>query len=370
MSTFLVISYLISAAIAVVIMLFTLSIAYKYSLFDTVDGRKIHTGRIPRLGGVAIFLASLITITLLWCLSKFINSIGDLNLYASQDNSVLLVLYGATILFGFGVCDDLKGLRYRTKFIAQIAAGLLMCYSGTWLNHLYGLFGLSDTLPVWGGYVITIFAILLITNAINFIDGIDGLASGLCAMCLLIYLVVSLCLHDYWLALLCVVLLGAISAFMAFNLKGKPEKHKKIFMGDTGSLVLSFMIGYIGVSLCTNPAITTWSINPFVLIFSPLLLPCLDVVRVVGVRLYQRRNPFLADKSHIHHMLLEINDKNQTKTLIQVLLLSVILIAVSILLSIIFNINLVFNFVIILWIFIMITISRKLKIKKHKNNEN
>lgn len=369
MTTFFIISYLASAAIAVVIMLFTLSIAYKYSLFDTVDGRKIHTGRIPRLGGVAIFLASLITIVLLWCVLSCTNAIDGSKLFA-RDNSILLILCGATILFGFGLCDDLKGLRYRTKFIAQIAAGLLMCYSGTWLNHLYGLFGLSDTLPVWGGYLITIFAIVLITNAINFIDGIDGLASGLCAICLLIYLVVSLCLHDYWLALLCVVLLGAISAFMAFNLKGKPEKHKKIFMGDTGSLVLSFMIGYIGVSLCTNPAISTWNLNPFVLVFAPLLLPCLDVVRVVGVRLYQRRNPFLADKSHIHHMLLEINDRNQTKTLIQVLLLSFFFIAASILLSRIFNINLVFNFIIILWIMIMILISRQLKIKKHKNNEN
>lgn len=360
-----IISYLISAALAVCVILFTLSIAYKYSLFDTVDERKIHKGRIPRLGGVAIYLSSLVTVTLVWFVARVTDHI-DMSLFRTHDDDVAPVLCGATILFAFGLYDDLKGLRYRTKFLAQIAAGLLLCFSGTWLNHLYGLFGMNFELPMWAGYVLTIFAILLITNAINFIDGIDGLASGLCAICLITHAIVSLCCGEYWFALISIVMLGAVSAFMSFNIFGKQEKHKKLFMGDTGSLVLGFMLGYIGIALNSSQSVIDTGITPFVLVFSPLLVPCFDVVRVVFVRLYQHRSPFLADKSHVHHMLLEIFDQNQRKTLLVMLSLSVLMIVSSFFLSLHFNINLVFNCELILWILIMMIISRQLKIKRHK----
>ncbi len=362
------ISFLASSLIATFIILKTLSFAYKHSLFDTINERKIHKGRIPRLGGVAIYLASLVTVMFLWLVIK-LTGIIDYNTFIGDANHLLLVLCGVSLLFGVGLYDDLKGVRYRNKFLAQIAAGLLLCFSGIWLSNLYGLFGLYYPLPEWSGYLLTVFAILLITNAINFIDGIDGLASGLCAMCLLTYFVVSVFVGVYWYAFISAALLGSITAFMVFNIKGTAENKKKLFMGDTGSLVLSFMIGYIGVGLNSNPVLVENGLNPFVVVFSPLLLPCFDVVRVVGVRLYQHRSPFLADKSHIHHMLLEINNNNQTMTLIQMLVITLMLTVISVVLSFFLNINLVFYIDVLVWLLIMIIISRTLNIK-HKNNEN
>ena len=362
------ISYLASALISAFIILKTLAVAYKYSLFDTINERKIHKGRIPRLGGVAIYLASLVTVILLCGFMKLTNAL-DFDMLKGDTDNHLLVFGGVTLLFGVGLYDDLKGVRYRNKFLAQIVSGLLLCFSGIWLNRLFGLFGLYEHLPEWSGYMLTVFAILLITNAINFIDGIDGLASGLCAICLLTYFVVSVCVGAYWYAFISAALLGSITAFMVFNIKGTAENKKKLFMGDTGSLVLSFMIGYIGIALNANPILVQSRFNPFVVVFSPLLLPCFDVVRVVGVRLYQRRSPFLADKSHIHHMLLEINGKNQHKTLLQMIIISLLLTGVSICMSFFLNINLVFYLDVLLWLFIMITISRKLN-NIHKNNEN
>ena len=360
--------FLTSALIASIVILKTLAVAYKYSLFDTINERKIHKGRIPRLGGVAIYLASLVTIVLFWMIVKLTGVVDSATLLCGA-NHLLLVFCGVTLLFGVGLYDDLKGVRYRNKFFAQIVAGLLLCFSGVWLSDLYGLFGLNSMLPEWSGFMLTVFAILLITNAINFIDGIDGLASGLCTICLLTYFVVSVIVGAYWYAFVCAALLGSIASFMAFNIKGKPENKKKLFMGDTGSLVLSFMIGYIGIALNTNPILINSCLNPFVVVFSPLLLPCFDVVRVVGVRLYQRRSPFLADKSHIHHMLLEINDDNQTKTLVQMIAISLFLTLASVCFSFFLNINLVFYLDVLLWLLIMMIISRKIK-QIHKSNEN
>ena len=234
-----------------------ISFAFKKQLFDCPDERKIHHGSVPRLGGVAFFPVTLFAITMVTVLSVLMWGEGDIDeITPLQHGGLNLTQHGVQLTFGlcaalilyvFGIADDLKGVRYRNKFIAQIVAGALLCMSGLWLKDLHGIVGLHAISP-WIGWPLTIFAIVFITNAINFIDGIDGLASSLCSIAL-IYFAVGFCVIEHFdYALLAITVLGALLPFLWYNVHGRAERHNKIFMGDTGSLFLGFLLGALGVA--------------------------------------------------------------------------------------------------------------------------
>lgn len=150
---------------------------------------------------------------------------------------------GLTLLYLSGIKDDLVGLRYRSKFVVQIIAASLIPLSGLWINNLYGLFGIDELTP-WLGIPFTILLTVFIVNAINLIDGIDGLASGLSSIslltlgCLYIY-------YDQWIyAILAFSTLGVLLPFFYYNVFGKVDRCKKIFMGDTGSLTLGYILAF------------------------------------------------------------------------------------------------------------------------------
>ena len=261
------------------------------------------------------------------------------------------------MLFVIGVYDDLWGVRYRNKFMVQFLAGLLLCISGFWLDNLYGLFGIHE-ISEWIGWPITIFAIIFVTNAINFIDGIDGLASSLCAVALMYYCVLfymfSQDAHD-WL-ILSLSVLGPVFAYTWFNIFGSEKKKTKTFMGDTGSLFLGFVLCVLGIAICKCYQHSD-NYNPFVLGFAPMILPCFDVIRVVLMRVKRHANPFLADKSHIHHKFLAFG-LSQHQVLVIVVILSMFFSSLSILLSIIFNVNVVLLIVMLLWVVFNLAIKK------------
>lgn len=157
----------------------------------------------------------------------------------------------------------------------------------------------------WFGMPFTMLIVVYVTNAINLIDGIDGLASGLCAISLVALAGLHIWLGLYSYALLCISALGVIIPFWFYNVFGNALRGRKLFMGDSGSLSLGYIISFLMIHLSTvdvHPrAVSDYNM---VLAFTTMLVPLLDVVRVVGHRLRNRQNPFLPDKSHIHHKLL------------------------------------------------------------------
>lgn len=282
-----------------------LHVSYKKKLFDYASARKVHTGNIPRLGGLSFLPIVLIATTFIaaiYLLSGYSFTTG----FQKVLPQLCFFVAGAFLLYLVGVKDDLGGLRYRLKFVVQFIVASLLPVSGLWLKNLNGLFGIYALSP-WIGIPITILLIVLIINAMNFIDGIDGLAAGLSIVSLVVMGVLFFVAQMWIYAIISLATIGTLIPFLYYNMYGKAEKHKKIFMGDTGSLTLGYVLAFLSLSLSVNAPISALSIGgiPIYLVaFSTLFVPMFDVVRVMFIRLSHHHNPFLPDKSHIHHMLL------------------------------------------------------------------
>lgn len=257
----------------------------RYNFYDQPTIRKSHSMPIPTLGGIAI-IGGMMTALFLWF--PFTNSIVQVSFFLS-----------IIVLFGLGIMDDIKDLSARYKFIIQIGLAAIMAISGLRITSLDGLFGIHE-LPEMAQFTITILAIVGITNAFNLIDGIDGLAGGLGFMSLTtlgIFLTIN---GDINTALIAFAMAGGLLAFLYYNFNPA-----KIFMGDTGSLVLGFIISVLCIrfmqinSAFTNPVIS----HAPVFIVGVVLIPVYDSLRVFVIRIWQGKSPFVADKSHIHHLL-------------------------------------------------------------------
>ena len=262
-----------------------ISLIKKYSLYDVPNARKEHASPIPTMGGIAIVAAMLMAL-LLWF--PFSNSIQQICFF-----------FSITILFGLGMMDDLKDLSAKYKFVIQFGLATLIALSGIRITSFEGLFGINE-LPLMAQYTITIVAVVGITNAFNLIDGIDGLAGGIGFMSLVtlgIFLTMS---GDVNTALIAFALAGGMMAFMYFNLNPA-----RIFMGDTGSLVLGFVIAVLCIRLIEVNQFVSNPVLPHapVFVLGIVLIPVFDTVRVFATRIWMGKSPFSPDKTHIHHLL-------------------------------------------------------------------
>lgn len=280
-----------------------LIISLRKRLFDVPDIRKIHQKPISRLGGVSFFPAILFTVTFLIGVCGITHWIPLIDV-AKHWIQMLLMCAGLTLLFTIGIADDLIGVRYRQKFLVQVISAAMFPLAGLYINDLYGLFGIY-VLPIFVGVPFTIILVVFITNAINLIDGIDGLASGLSMVALLIFGVLAV-IDEKWLsALLAFTTIGVLLPFFYYNVFGNADRGRKIFMGDTGSLTLGFILSFLTIQYTMNTYEAGINYEGAILIaFSVLLVPSLDVIRVVIGRIRKGKNPFMPDKTHIHHKFL------------------------------------------------------------------
>lgn len=310
-----------------------LLISFRRNLFDMPDGRKIHQSAIPRLGGIAFKPVVFFSVALLLGVCQLLGYGDMLGGIASESCSLAFGFCSIMVLYLVGMADDLIGIRYRAKFVVQIACGLMVIAGGLWLDNLHGLF-LIYNIPAWVGWPVTVLAVVFIINAINLIDGIDGLASGLCGVAMLFYGMIFLMAHEYIYAMLAFATLGVLVPFFYYNVFGDVNRGKKIFMGDTGSLTIGMMLCILSLRVCRCfPDDTSASLpNVFVLAYSPLIIPCFDVVRVYLHRVRNGKNPFLPDKNHIHHKLLAIGMRQRT-AMITIVSVSVLFTLCNILLS-------------------------------------
>ena len=296
--------FLFSVLFGMVIIPRILVISHKKRLYDVPDARKVHTMPVPRLGGLSFFPVILMSMFLVIGFRLYFWDVNVSGLSFNMLYEYLFLFVGMTLLYLVGVCDDLVGVGYRYKFAVQIAAAFLLVLSGNWFDSFGGLFGIYSV-PVWVGVPFTVFIVVYITNAINLIDGIDGLASGLCCIALSVLSVIFFLRGQYVYALLAICTLGILMPFWCYNVFGNANRGHKLFMGDAGSLTLGYVISFLIIHMSVTNEVSPTLSNPYMVIaFSTVLVPLLDVIRVVLHRLREHKNPFLPDKNHFHHKLL------------------------------------------------------------------
>lgn len=327
-----IVNYFITILTATLLAIFIipkiLLIAFRCNLYDTIDDRKIHSGIVPRLGGLSFLPALGVTLAIIIGVDLRYFAIPMVPELSGQTVELLFLAASLLVIYLLGIADDLIGVRYRTKFLFQIISGTLLVVSGLWVQNLHGFLWIGETAP-WFGALLTIFLAVYLLNAMNLIDGIDGLASGLSIVALGWYSYLFYNTHEYVSMLIAGATLGTLLPFFFFNVFGKASSHTKIFMGDTGSLTIGLILVYLSLKLTDAPEKGCMeNYNLFVLAVAPIIIPCFDVVRVFLHRVRKGRNPFLPDKSHIHHKLLALGFA-QSKALIVILVADALLILLN-----------------------------------------
>lgn len=336
-----------------------LLIAFRKQLFDLPDERKIHHCAVPRLGGIAFKPVVFFSIALLLGTNLVLGHPELLTEIGNDVRPLAFAFCSIMVLYLVGIADDLIGIRYRAKFVIQILCGVMLIAGGVYIDDLYGILGIH-AVPLWIGYPLTILIVVFIINAINLIDGIDGLASGLCSIACLFYGVAFFMLHRYVYAMLAFATLGVLVPFFYYNVFGNAEHGRKIFMGDTGSLTIGMMLCFLALKLTMCGADDPMGdVHPMVLAFSPLLIPCCDVLRVYWHRVRNGKNPFLPDKNHIHHKLLAIGMRQHT-AMITIISVSTMFVLFNILLSLYLNVNWIVLGNVLLWTLANILLTKRI----------
>ncbi len=343
-----------------------LLIAFRKKLFDVPDERKIHRSLVPRLGGIAFIPVILFAIFLVTGVNLVVGNSQFMNTSLSEICPLMFGFCSMVVLYLVGIADDLIGVRYVAKFAAQVICAIFLITGGIWLDDFHGALGIYF-IPKYIGYPFTVLLIVFIINAVNLIDGIDGLASGLSGIATLIYGVTFFILHDYLYAMLSFTTLGVLVPFFYFNVFGDAEKRRKIFMGDTGSLTIGVILAFLSIRMAMYPMDDCLSTNPLILAFTPLFVPCCDVVRVYLHRVRNGKNPFLPDKTHIHHKLLAIG-MHQRVAMVTIISSTFLLVLANIFLSSYLNINILVLIDVVLWVLVNIWLSKKALKRQQQDN--
>lgn len=258
--------------------------AQRFQFVDIPDGRKVHVGAIPRIGGIAMAIGAVVPMVT----------------WLPLDHEVSGVLLGLGVILFFGVWDDRVDLDYRLKFLGQgMAIITIIFYGGVHITHipfLDSFLGVTE-LPFWMSVALTTFVLLAVTNAINLSDGLDGLAAGttLLSLGLIVFLAYGVQLGAV--SLIGLAVMGSILGFLRFN-----THPARIFMGDGGSQFLGLTVGVLALMLTQGRRADFSPMLPFLL----LGLPLLDTAMVMVKRISEGRSPFSPDRNHIHHRLLAL----------------------------------------------------------------
>ncbi|WP_294247871.1 glycosyltransferase family 4 protein [uncultured Chryseobacterium sp.] len=276
-----------------------IKISRRKNLMDEPGIRSSHLRKIPNLGGIAIFYSIGI------CASIFAYELFDL--YKFLFASLIILLY-------VGVMDDIVVMRAYKKLVAQIiVSALIVIGSDIRIRSLFGVLGIYE-LEYFVSIIFSIVTFIILINAFNLIDGIDGLAGGYSVICSALFGISYYRLgeYNYPLVILSAVIIGAVLAFLYYNLSN--YRTNKIFMGDTGSMLLGFLLAF--TSMCfidifidrKLPGVPKYHLQSApVVAVAILILPIVDTLNVIIIRLAQKKSPFDADKNHIHHKLLKLN---------------------------------------------------------------
>ena len=278
-------------------------LAFRIGALDKPDGRKVHKGIMPRLGGLAIYLGFVVAVLCSMHLSK----------------DVMALLLGGTVILIVGIIDDVYQLPAKVKLLGQIfAACVLVAFDIRieWLNNPFGgYFYLNEwfiSIPL------TIFWVISFTNVVNLIDGLDGLAAGVSAIASMTVILVAVQMGYYHIAVMTAALAGGIIGFIRYNFNPAT-----IFMGDTGSMFIGYMLAAISVYGAVKTAATVALIVPAI----ALGLPIMDTAFAIMRRYSNGRPIFQPDKGHLHHRLLAMGMNQKQAVLLMYAITAVLGIA-------------------------------------------
>lgn len=290
-------AFVISAVVVLVLTPIVRRAGLASGKVDMPGGRKVHSQPMVRLGGVSIFFGVLIALLVIWFAGGFLGSDG-LPLDPVTDNSIWGVTLGGLAFFLIGLIDDLFGLSAISRLIMQVAVASVAWYVGVDIAFLSlpfvetGIIQLPDGISL----IVTIFWLVGMANAINWIDGLDGLAAGVSGIAAVVMMVVSLYMQQPAAALIAAALAGGALSFLRYNFNPA-----QIFMGDGGAYFIGFTLAGVGIIGLVKGVTTVAVVLPSL----TLAIPILDMSAVILLRLRKGLSPFVADKRHLHHRLLK-----------------------------------------------------------------
>lgn len=285
---------LISFFVGLLVIPIIIKIISKKNLLDKPGGRKIHKEAIPSMGGIGIFLAMVVGLAF--------------SLNFEELSQIRFLLLGCGVMFVLGLQDDLVELTPLQKLLGQLfAVSIVVVLGDIRISSFYGFLGVG-TLPLWLSYSLTIFTVVGLTNAFNLVDGLDGLAGTLSLISFVFlggwFLLTGFSVYG----VLALSVSGGILAFMVYN-----WHPAKIFMGDTGSLTIGFLMAILAIVFVeTNGVILNETHYlkfqaPITAGLALVLVSCIDTLRVFIKRIRNGKPPLAADKSHVHHFLMRMN---------------------------------------------------------------
>ncbi len=277
-------------AFVVAIVPFIKKMAYHINAIDVPRTRHIHKKDMPKLGGVAMFLGFLL----------------GYMLFCSQTPQMISILIGSFIIILTGIFDDIKSLPSKVKFLGQVVAACIVVYYGGIVMQDVSAFGIYLDFGIFAK-PLTIFFIVSIVNCMNLIDGMDGLAAGIAEI---YFITISIIIYMIGIyngldASLTLIMIGAILGFLVYNFYPA-----KIFMGDSGSMFLGYMISVVSLLGFKNVTITSFVVPVLI-----LAIPILDTLFAIIRRLLKGQSPVKADREHLHHQILNKTD-SQVKTVL------------------------------------------------------
>jgi len=287
-----------------------ITVAETKKLFDVPDERKVHITPVTPLGGLGIFAGFIFA-----CL---------LTVHFEAASEFQYFIAASLVIFFLGLKDDILVISAIKKFIGQVlAAFMVIYYGGLQIKSMHGFLGMYQ-MPEMFSLLLTYFAVIVIINSFNLIDGVDGLAGSLGLIALSIFGIYFFVVDMPAYSILAFSMAASLLAFLIFNFQPA-----KIFMGDTGSLLIGLVSAILVIKFINtaNTSDVTYPIAAAPAIgFTILLIPLLDTLRVFGIRIFYRRSPFSPDRNHIHHILLDKGFSHRAVTLI---LVSLNLLAIS-----------------------------------------
>ncbi|CAO1650747.1 UDP-GlcNAc:undecaprenyl-phosphate GlcNAc-1-phosphate transferase [Salinibacterium sp. NYA9b] len=311
----------IAAMVTYGLALLVLKLSLKYKLYPQVRQRDVHTTPTPRLGGVAMFIGIVVAFAVA-------SSLGNFSLIFNEPGKVFGLLGAALIIVVIGVADDVWDLDWLTKLAGQIIAAGVLAWQGVQLSTLP--IGGQTIVSPYVSLILTIFAVVLVMNAVNFIDGLDGLVAGVAVIANSVFFIYAYLLQgqaqtEYFnlASLTTAILIGACVGFLPINFHPA-----KMFMGDAGALLVGLLMaasaisvtGQVDAGYLAQPDKFTLDFLPaFIPILLPiavLIIPLLDFGMAVTRRLRAGKSPFTADRKHLHHRLLDMGHSHLHAVLI------------------------------------------------------
>lgn len=289
-----ILAFAISAAVVLCSTPVVKQIALRSGRVDLPGDRKVHNRPMVRLGGVSIYLGTLLALLLVWWLGGFIDSTGQ-HLPPGKEYEIWGVTVGGLVFFLIGLLDDLFGLSPITRLLLQGVVAALAWKVGVQIEFLTIPFVGLVSLPDLVSLPITVIWLVGMANAINWIDGLDGLAAGVSGIAAVVMLMVSLFMHQPAAGLIAAALAGGTLGFLRYNFNPA-----QIFMGDGGAYFIGFTLAGVGVIGLVKSVTTAAVVLPYLI----LAVPILDMSAVILDRLRSGKSPFIADKRHLHHRLL------------------------------------------------------------------